>query len=447
MPNVLIVDDEPMIVDVIRERLEAEGFAVRAVMDSAGVRGALQEFQPDLALVDVLLGPESGLEVLREIRRERPGLSVIIMTGQPTSELCLEAMQLGADKFIRKPLDLDELAQLAQRLTVASPAAPNEPFVEEKFVGKSQAVLDLIQNLWKAAQSEADTLILGQNGTGKDLAARMIHGMGPRSQKPFYTIYLPAVTDTLFESELFGTEPGAFNEAKSRKGRVEEAEGGVLLLNEIGDLKLEQQVKLLEFLDGKNYVRVGGTAKRHADVQILVCTNRDLEEKVQDKTFREDLFHRLRSNVVRLPLLRERPEDIPDLCSYLIMKNRGKKKVQTVEPELLLEFQRLSWEGNVRALEKCLMQGIVNCLDSTIRRTDIPDLRAMSAGALWSSPDLNQDITWDEFQSQLDQLACQFLRDHLQQHHGNIAEAARRLGISRETLNYKIRTLGLKDLD
>jgi DNA-binding NtrC family response regulator len=444
MPKILIVDDNRDILDVLVERLPLEGFETATATDAEAALAAVRGHAPAAVLLDVFLGQgPNGLEVLRRLRREpeTESLPVLIITGQADSALLLEAMQAGATDFITKPIDLPNLVVKLKRLTapVVEPA-PTAAW-KAQIVGKSPAMLAATMEIFRSAQKELDTLLLGETGTGKDLAAVMIHRLGPRQDRPFVMLDCTNIPPTLFESELFGHEKGAYSGADvARSGRLVQAHGGVLFLNEIGELPLEQQKKLLTFLERREFYRLGGAKPIQVNVQVIAATNQDLGSMLSAGQFRQDLYQRLKGQVIQLPPLREHTEDLPLLVNHFLAEwnPRLKKPVTRVEPEVFSQLSRLSWEGNVRELRKRVEAAILKCPDTVLQWRDFQT--AMNAAPASTSVMAN----WEQpYRSAKDSLLKGFHQDylqyHLQKHKGNVSEAARAMGMAREQLNQLLR--------
>jgi two-component system, NtrC family, response regulator AtoC len=451
MPKILIVDDQPAIVNVLQERCELEGCASDAADSWESAAARLAAGRPDLILLDVFWGEEqkTGLEILRRLKADEAvrEIPVVVMTGKPDSQLTLEALSLGALDFVSKPLNLDELMDKIRRaLAPAAPVPAAVPAGDAVLIGSSPEIIAATKTIWRLAQAQADVLILGDTGTGKGLAANLIHRLGPRKAKPFYSLNSVSITATLFENEVFGHETNAYTGAGARRpGRVEEAAGGIIFFDEIGDLPLEMQVKVLEFLETKSFVRVGGNAPVRLDVQILAATSQNLEEKMEAGTFRRDLYYRLQGNVLRLPLLRDHVQDIPALVHYFIQKLNPLygRKVQAVAPEVFPVLQSWEWDGNVRELYNKVEAAVLNCPDQTLQLKDFSALPEKKTTLRLAGAALDQPYR-EAKETLLQEFHHAYLGHHLSRHHWNHSRTARAIGIMREQLNALIRRYKIK---
>src|SRR6266542_1457344 len=326
MATILVVDDEQLIRWSLSERLTAEGYTV---IEAGTARDALQKFggDVDLVLLDYRLPDSDGLSVLKKMKAREPDVPIILLTAFSTIETAVEAMKQGAYHYANKPFNLDEIAMVVQKALETTAlrrevkslrASRSEPFAVSRIVGESPTIVNLKALLQRIAASPASTvLLMGESGTGKDLAAKVIHYNSDRGSRPFMNITCSALPEALLESELFGHERGAFTDARQQKtGLLESADGGTVFLDEIGEMVPALQAKLLRFLEEKAFKRVGGSGDIRVDVRVIAATNRDLEEAVAQGKFREDLFYRL--NVMQLPPLREHPDDIPLLINFYV---------------------------------------------------------------------------------------------------------------------------------
>ncbi|MEW6516378.1 MAG: sigma-54 dependent transcriptional regulator [candidate division FCPU426 bacterium] len=449
MAKILIVDDNPDILDLLVERLRWEGFEVQTAQDAETALAAVRSQPPEALLLDVFLGQgPGGLEVLRGVRRDLGDNSppVLVITGQPDSGLLLEAMQAGAADFITKPIDLAELAAKLKRLTVAAPRPSPTAVWEARIVGKSQAMLDATMQVFQSAQKGLDTLILGETGTGKDLAAAMIHRLGPRRDGPFVMLDCTNIPPALFESELFGHEKGSFTSAEaSRAGRLTQAHGGVLFLNEIGELPPDQQKKFLTFLERREFHPVGGRQPVRVDVQVVAATNQPLGSLLSAGQFRQDLYQRLKGQVIQLPPLREHPEDIPLLVEHFLaeLNPRLKQPVTRVEPEVYVRLGSLAWEGNVRELRKRTEAAAQQCPDGVLHWRDF-QMQAAGRPANSGSAEKREQPYRQAKEALLRDFHRDYLGRYLQKHQGNVSEAARAMGLAREQLNQLLRRYGIQ---
>ena len=459
--TILIVDDERTLARAVRAFLQESGYEAEVAGDAEQALGLLETLRPDVVFSDVRLPGMSGIELLRRIREFDPALPVVIMTAYGTIEGAVEAVKLGAFDYIKKPVDLEELKLLAERAREHSQmrqelsyyrrrAAREVPFAD--VIGESpglRAVLDQARQI-AALDETPPVLITGETGTGKGLVARTIHASSPRGSRPFIEVNCTALPATLMEAELFGHERGAFTDAKESKlGLFEAAEGGFLFLDEVGDIELALQGKLLKAVEERTVRRVGGIRDRKIDVRILAATNRDLERETERERFRRDLYFRLAVILLRMPPLRERGEDILFLANHFLNRFRSKygKEASRFDPrarDLLLAYP---WPGNVRELshviERAVLwsRGPVLDVDHLSLSTPAPAPETLpreptpgAAGAA-ALPAAGMD---------LEQWERSIIEQALRESEGNQTRAAQRLGISRDTLRYRLKKFGIQ---
>jgi DNA-binding NtrC family response regulator len=461
--TVLIVDDERTLARAIKAFLVESGYEAEVAGDAEQAVELLPRLRPDVVFADVRLPGMSGVDLLRRIREFDPAISVIIMTAYGTIEGAVEAVKLGAFDYMKKPVDLEELklqadrarehALLRQELSYYRRRAASE-LPMAGVVGDSPAIRELMERVRQVAALDETPpiLITGETGTGKGLVARTIHGSGSRAGKPFIEVNCTALPASLMEAELFGYERGAFTDAKESKlGLFEAAEGGFLLLDEVGDLEPSLQGKLLRAIEERTVRRVGGIRDRKIDVRILAATNRDLERDVQQGRFRSDLYFRLAVILLHLPPLRERGEDVLLLAEHFLRRLSAKygKNVRRIEPrarEVLLSYP---WPGNIRELSHVIERAVLwsrgNTIDvehlslSTPLRTEgdgsepetEPPSPAPTPAAFPAAGDLTQ---WERSMIERAMLEAG----------GNQTRAAQRLGITRDTLRYRLKKYGIQ---
>ena len=370
MPStILIVDDEPFNLDLLEQELTDLGYSSERASNGAQALKLVEKARPDLVLLDYQMPGMNGVEVLRAIRQTDKDLPVVIITAHGSIERAVEAIKAGADDFITKPFDPDHLALVVKKGLARAQLKSDLEFFAQQLgdsnhlvPGNTAAMMQLVMEAKKAAASKSTVLLLGESGTGKELFARSIHDWSERRLKPFVAINCAGLAKELLESELFGHEKGAFTGAHQlKKGKLELAHGGTAFLDEIGDLALELQTKLLRFLQEREFERVGGTTPIAVDLRIIAATNRDLEAAVKGGTFREDLYHRLNVIALTLPPLRERKEDIAALANHFLRRfslEMNKNFVAFAEDALekLLAYE---WPGNVRELANVIERAIV----------------------------------------------------------------------------------------
>ncbi len=448
--SILVVDDEPLQRWAVREHLQAWGYRVTEA-DSAGAALASYRAQsPDLVLLDLRLGADSGLDVLRDLREIDPSAAVIMVTAHGDLEDAVGGFRLGLTDFFKKPLDFEAL-QVALKYRFDAMRLRQEVDHERKaragdaeIVGTSPAITAAIRVMHKVAASEATTVLLqGESGTGKDLFSKALHEHSARRDGPFIAVNCAALPDALLESELFGHERGAFTDAKAmKKGVFELADGGTLYLDEIGELKPALQAKLLRVLETMTFRRVGGLRDITVDTRVVAASNRNLEQGVQSGEFRSDLYYRLGVIQVHLPPLRERRDDLPLLVEHFVSRLAVKlrKRPMTVAPATLEAFSRYDWPGNIRELRNALERSIILEDGDAITPEYLPPqitaptpgpTKPVSAFVLPASG------------TSLEKMEESLVRQAIQMADGNQTKAAKLLDISRDALRYKLKKLGL----
>lgn len=383
--KVLVADDDEGIVWVLERFFRDKGFEVVSAKDGANAEKLLKDSPPHLALIDINMPGKDGLSILRDVRGEAEGkTSIVIMTAEDTMKNAIEATRSGAFDYITKPIDLDELEAVVEKAFENLRLLGEVSFLKEKlkektagetvFVGKSKAAEKIFKTIGRAAPRDVTVLIRGESGTGKELVARLVHANSPRQNAAFVAVNSAAVPRELMESELFGSEKGAFTGAtETRKGKFELAEGGTLFLDEVGDMEAGLQAKLLRALQGREFYRVGGKEPVKVDIRIVAATNQDLEKAVEEKRFREDLYHRLNVVEIEIPPLRERKDDIPLLCEHFFDKFSHEMNIGTrrISKNALEELVNYHWPGNVRELENVLRRAVVLSPSAVLTPDDI----------------------------------------------------------------------------
>jgi len=445
--KILIIEDEGSLARTLANFLEDLGHqVVRAGTAMEGLSKALAD-PPQLVLLDLNLPDKTGLEVLPRLKKEDPNCIVVMMTASAEVKHAVEAMRAGAEDYLTKPLDLDELQLLVERVAeklglkrevAALKTALQEGYAREYLFLKSSAMARVYSQIEKvAAQDQVTVLILGETGTGKEHAAKLIHHSSARSGKPFVELHCGAFPESLLESELFGYEAGAFTDAKKqKKGLFEMAQGGTVFLDEVGELPPTIQTKLLKVLEQKTLRRLGGTQEIRLDVRIVSATNRDLEKEVKEGKFRPDLYYRLNVFPILIPPLRERPEDVGSLIDFFFREACqafGKGEVE-LSPEVRKVLRTSPWPGNTRQLKNILHRMVLAAPEGRIILEDIPLEVAQGAKVLPTSPG---SLSMAESEKQSIQRA-------LEHTGGNRSEAAKELGISRNTLLSKIKKYGIE---
>ena len=457
--EIWIVDDDPALRFVMSEALKDAGFEVQLYASAEEVRGALERGQPAVLVSDVRLPGESGFDLLKFLRRERPKLPVIVVTAHADLESAVSAYQGGAFEYLPKPFDLDELAVLVNRAAQAQGAvqtAVEPPAESEQLIGDAPAMQQVFRAIGRLTKSQLTALITGESGTGKELVARALHRHSPRARAPFIALNTAAIPSELLESELFGHERGSFTGASSRRlGRFEQAHGGTLFLDEIGDMSAALQTRLLRVLAEGEFYRVGGHEAVKVDVRIIAATHRDLEARVEEGKFREDLFHRLNVVHVHMPPLRERREDIPRLLEHFMDAAARELNVaaKRVTAEAIDELQARPWPGNVRELRNLCRRLMLMAPGRIVHKSDLTEVLDIGHGMREAGGDWRAALrTWadGELASGRGELLHQALPEFerimldaaLARTGGRRQEAAKLLGWGRNTLTRKLKSAG-----
>ncbi len=371
MSSILVVDDKDSMRNVIRETLIEEGHRVDAAGNGRKALDLIQNKSYDVVVTDLKMPDVDGMKVLEEVKNTDSDTSVIVMTAYGTIEDAVAAMKKGAFDFITKPFDTDYLCVLVKRametrrLMAENSLLREELFAQEGFkdiIGKNPRMVEICKLVQKVAKSDAAVLLNGETGTSKELFAKSIHLLSPRKDKPFVTLNCAAIPHELLENELFGSEKGAFTDAHDRKiGKFEIADTGTIFLDEIGDMDISLQAKLLRVLQQKNFERLGGTKSIEVDVRVIAATNMDLTEQIKAKKFREDLYYRISVFPILIPPLRERPDDIRELAEYFLARQARKKKVKarSFSRDAISLLEKYHWPGNVRELENTIERAVI----------------------------------------------------------------------------------------
>jgi len=450
---VLVVDDEPSLRRLLAFNLERDGHRVATAVSGEEALERIDAEVPDLVLLDLMLPGIDGLETLSRLRRTHPELPVIVLTAHGSVENAVEAMKLGAQDFLTKPFDMDrlriavrnalEIGQLAREVRkLRSELGSRYSF--EGIVGIRGGLRETVLLLEKVIPTDLTVLLQGESGTGKELFARAIHFEGPRREGPFVAINCAALPESLLESELFGHEKGSFTGAhEARSGKFEQADGGTLLLDEIGELSLAVQAKLLRVLQEKTVTRLGGDRPVRVDVRIIAATNRDLAALVRKGLFREDLYYRLSVFPVTIPPLRERKEDLPELVDHLLREACPGGRCRIL-PETMEILEAHEWPGNVRELYNVLRRALVIAGDDPIAPEHLPPYLLDRARAVRETGEGGETRALDPSSlPTLEEVERQHIVRVLHAHRGNLSLAARTLGIGRTTLYRKLEKYGL----
>ncbi|MEE8335845.1 MAG: sigma-54 dependent transcriptional regulator [Candidatus Neomarinimicrobiota bacterium] len=439
--KILIIEDDPTIREGIETVFDKEGYQTVSAKDGMEGSRLFKQESPDLVITDLKLPGKSGLKLLKEFIKHKASLPVILISAFGTIDLAVNALKSGARDFIAKPFSIDELrlkvSQILEDLqpgNLALTADIGQTF--HGLIGSSRVMGKIFQKIRQVAEVDSPVLITGESGTGKELVARAIHGESKRAHNEFLAVNCGALTETLLASELFGHEKGAFTGAvRLHKGVFEQAHGGTILLDEIGDISPQMQVKLLRVLQGQAFQRVGGTGEIKTDVRILAATNRDLKEAIRNKVFREDLFYRINVIDLHIPPLRDRKEDITELIHFIAAKKCHKlhKPVPEWNPDALTKIEQYAWPGNIRDLENFLERVLIFSSGPTITGKDIYFDRL--ADTLASETNSLTD--------KLGKTELEMIKNALAEVKGVKQKAARLLGIKTSTLYYKMNKYGI----
>jgi two-component system response regulator GlrR len=414
--KILLVDDDPGLLRLLSIRLRAEGYDVEAVDSAAKALGLLGRFTPDLVITDLRMDKMDGIGLLKELQTRSPGLRVVIITAHGTIPDAVMATQSGAFGFLTKPIDKDELMVTVEKALRVSGSANVEEGWAAEIITRNQGMKEVLQQAKMVAATDARVLITGESGTGKELLARAIHNASPRRNQPFTAINCSAMAEELLESELFGHEKGAFTGAtRQHKGLFQAAEGGTLLLDEIGDMPMRLQVKLLRVLQENQVRPVGSTEAVQVDVRVISATHRDLNELMGEDKFREDLYYRLNVVNIRLPTLDERREDIPLLVAnflQIIAREAGQER-KVYAPEAVEMLVTAEWHGNIRQLYNVVRQNVALSRSPVISGELVQQSLGEHAGKLLSFSDARDEFTRN------------YLSQILQITMGNVSQAAR----------------------
>ena len=438
--HVLIVDDEPAIQSALRGVLEDEGYRVTAVGSGAEAIGVVGDETPDVVFLDIWMPGLDGLDTLAEIKRVRPETAVVMISGHGTIETAVKATRLGAYDFIEKPLSLDKTLVILDRALEHARLESENASLREKLdersqiIGESAVIRALREQIAMAAPTNGRVLIYGENGSGKELVARAVHALSARQDRAFVEVNCAAIPEELIESELFGHEKGAFTGAHSRRrGRFELADGGTIFLDEIGDMSLKTQAKVLRALEEQSFERVGGKDTIKVDVRVIAASNRDLQNLIRHSRFRDDLFYRLSVIPIEVPPLRARTEDIPLLIDHFIrvFSADNGKRVKTLSGEALAYFLAYDWPGNVRELRNMVERLVIMAPRDLIDAEDVPaPLRPKETVGETRERTLRE--ARDNFERA-------YILAELRANEWNMTRTAERLGIERSHLYRKIK--------
>jgi two-component system response regulator PilR (NtrC family) len=457
--RLLVVDDEASMRELLQILLSKEGYEVDLATSGEEAMDLYHKREPDVVITDVKMPGMSGLDLIREIRALNPLAAIIAITAYASADDAVRAMREGAYDYISKPFQVEDLrsvirnalgARKLRKETLLTDQQAREQFAFGEIIGRSREMMDVFDMINRVATSKASVLILGESGTGKELVAKAIHAKSPRANKPFVVVNCSAIPETLIESELFGHVKGAFTGAVTNKaGLVEEAHTGTLFLDEVGEIPVFVQAKLLRFLQDREFRRVGGVESGKVDVRVITATNRNLETEMQEGRFREDLYYRLNVIRVRIPPLREREEDIPVLIEHFLKKfakeqRKNIKKVSALAMRVLCNYQ---YPGNVRELENIIERCVTLERSDQLTAEHLPDrlVEGSEPDVVTGDPDfpaggINLDQATQDLEKKL------ILRA-LEMAGGNRARASRLLGITLRSLRYRLMKLGMDTED
>ena len=449
--RIVVIDDEVNAAAALETLLAEDGYDVARANDARGGLQLLEKHDPDVVLTDLRMPGMDGIDLLAKIKEMRPETMVIVMTAYGTVKTAVRAMKLGAEDYLSKPIDVEELEVVLQkaleRKGLMAEARSLRERLEHKYrldnlVGESPEMLSVFKTIRQVAPSSASVLLLGESGTGKELFAQALHQHSPRRSRPFVKVACAALPETLLESELFGHEKGSFTGAVyARAGRFEAADGGTLFLDEIGDITPTVQVKLLRFLEVREFERVGGNKTFKVDVRIVAATHRDLKKKLEDGTFREDLFYRLNVIEIHIPTMRERPGDIPLLAHHFLRKyaDANGKDLKGISDDVLALLLSHPWPGNVRELENAMERAVVLSDGPTLTPAHFPTLRKAAGGEAAKPPAGGVTLGVRIPGSTLADLEREAILRTLEAVGGSTSKAAAILDISARKIQYKLK--------
>ena len=448
---ILIVDDEKSICQSLGSILADEGYEILSAGSGEEAIKIIEEDPPSLIILDIWLPGIDGIETLKIIKSQYPQMRVIMISGHGTIETAVKATKLGAFDFFEKPLSMEKVILVVNHVFELIQLEEENKLLKQKIsqdyelTGTSLAILELKEMISIVAPTNAWILIMGENGTGKELVARSIHRLSKRAFKPFVEVNCAAIPEDLIESELFGHEKGAFTGATEKKrGKFDLAHEGTLFLDEVADMSLKAQAKILRILQEKKFERVGGNNLIPTDVRVLAATNKDLEQEMEAGRFRQDLYYRLNVIPLRVPPLRERKEDIPVLVNWFLKEFTLKERVEekTITDDALAALMGHDWPGNVRELKNIIERLVIMIPRDVISARDIPPLAENH-----QLPDLT--VPWlasGSFRTAKTDFEKKYIMKKLQEFDGNISKTAEAIGIERSNLHRKIKRFGLDDL-
>ena len=458
-PKILIVDDEKNMRWAISRALEKEGYEILQASNGQEGIEAFERHRPDVMLLDLKMPVMDGMEALKAIRETNTTTPVLMLTAHGTMETAIEAMKRGAMDYLSKPFDVEELKVQIRKALHVNELEEQVVYLKETtafetgnvVIGNSQPMKELMAMVERVAATPATILIQGESGTGKEIIAHLVHHNSPRRDKPFIKVNCGAIPETLIESELFGHEKGAFTGAVSRKvGKFERARGGTILLDEIGELSLSMQVKLLRVVQDKEIERVGGSETVSVDARVIAATNRQLKKMTEEGTFREDLYYRLNVIPLHIPPLRDRKEDIPGFVHHFmkVFCSEMGRKLMTLSPKAMAQLVNHPWKGNVRELENFIERLVILSPTDDVQEVDLPISGTTDASGTPDTSGISDTpkdsgIQLPEEGISLDELEKDLILQALEKTGNNQTKSAQLLGISRHTLMYRMDKHGI----
>ena len=458
--RILVVDDEMIVCESCKRILEEEGYEVETALSGKEAFDKMKVSPFDIVITDLKMPGIDGMEVLKTFRKEYPDLIIIMITGFSTVETAVEAMKLGAFDYIPKPFTPDEVSIVVKKaIEKKSLMAENiylRQELQEKYgfhniVGKSKKMQEIYRVIAKVATTDSTVLIYGQSGTGKELIARAIHFNSPRREKQFVPVDCAVLSENLLESELFGHVRGSFTGAVTTKpGLFEVADGGTVFLDEVGNISLSIQAKLLRVLQEREFTPVGGTKAKKVDIRLIAATNKDLEKMIKEETFREDLYYRLNIVPIYLPALRERPEDIPLLAVHFLKKYAEEmgKAIKGFTPEAMEKLMRYSWQGNVRELENVIERTVVMIDDEMVRVEHLilpgQQEKEILENQIPMTSDELKEIKKQVREKAVEEIERAFVLNALERHQWNVTKASEEVGMLRPNFQALMRKYNLR---
>ena len=458
--RILVVDDEMIVCESCKRILEEEGYEVETALSGKEAFDKMKVSPFDIVITDLKMPGIDGMEVLKTFRKEYPDSIIIMITGFSTVETAVEAMKLGAFDYIPKPFTPDEVSIVVKKaIEKKSLMAENiylRQELQEKYgfhniVGKSKKMQEIYRVIAKVATTDSTVLIYGQSGTGKELIARAIHFNSPRREKQFVPVDCAVLSENLLESELFGHVRGSFTGAVTTKpGLFEVADGGTVFLDEVGNISLSIQAKLLRVLQEREFTPVGGTKAKKVDIRLIAATNKDLEKMIKEETFREDLYYRLNIVPIYLPALRERPEDIPLLAVHFLKKYAEEmgKAIKGFTPEAMEKLMRYSWQGNVRELENVIERTVVMIDDEMVRVEHLilpgQQEKEILENQIPMTSDELKEIKKQVREKAVEEIERAFVLNALERHQWNVTKASEEVGMLRPNFQALMRKYNLR---